>query len=187
MCSHASLRLTNRALLAYGHFTSSNILSDRPWCDSVFPNVSAMYGFIQREYWNVGLFRYYEPKQVSCRSKIQGTIAAEMIKAPNFLLAMPMSTLSLHGAWCYFFGGVKAWRSLDVRSYMWHWVLLTCLGITVAHVQIITRLVSVCPAMYWSIVLHLREKETYRRAILMYFVAFNIVGCIMFCNFYPWT
>jgi len=37
---------------------------DRPWCSKVIPNFSAMYMFIQKEYWGVGLFAYYEIKQV---------------------------------------------------------------------------------------------------------------------------
>ncbi len=33
----------------------------RPWCDAAVPN---LYGYVQSHYWNVGLFRYYELKQV---------------------------------------------------------------------------------------------------------------------------
>ncbi|GIL75979.1 hypothetical protein Vretifemale_5662 [Volvox reticuliferus] len=49
----------------------------RPWCASRLPYV---YGFIQSEYWNVGLFRYWTLQQL-----------------PNFLLAAPVLLLSAAG------------------------------------------------------------------------------------------
>ncbi|KAK9760005.1 ER membrane glycoprotein subunit of the GPI transamidase complex-like protein [Basidiobolus ranarum] len=53
----------------------------RPWCQSRIP---LLYSFVQEEYWNCGLFRYYEWKQI-----------------PNFLLAAPMVLLSFCGIWSY--------------------------------------------------------------------------------------
>ncbi|RQM25678.1 hypothetical protein B5M09_003563 [Aphanomyces astaci] len=43
---------------------TSALTQDRPWCSQVLPNYSAMYLFIQREYWGVGPFAYYQLKQV---------------------------------------------------------------------------------------------------------------------------
>lgn len=51
------------------------------WCRNDIRYFS-LYGWTQREHWNVGLFRYYQWKQI-----------------PNFLLAAPILTLSAWGAW----------------------------------------------------------------------------------------
>lgn len=142
---------------------------DRPWCSQTIPNISAMYMFIQREYWNVGPFRYYELKQL-----------------PNFLLAAPMIVLSLHGLRAYFITRREEYRSLDLHRYMCHWGFLLVNGIVVAHIQIITRLLSVCPAVYWSAAVFCSGKS-YSKWLALYCIVFNILGCCMFCNFYPWT
>ncbi|ETV98230.1 hypothetical protein, variant 2 [Aphanomyces invadans] len=46
------------------HIAPSALAADRPWCSQVVPNFTAMYMFIQREYWGVAPFAYYELKQV---------------------------------------------------------------------------------------------------------------------------
>jgi len=73
-------------------------IGDRPdWC-SYGPNFN-LYSFVQRKYWNVGFFRYYQWKQL-----------------PNFLLAAPILVL---GVWAS-----VAWISASwlryIRQYF-HW------------------------------------------------------------------
>ncbi len=45
----------------YSEFCGSTKLLHRPWCSSMVPYI---YGYVQRHYWNVGLLRYFELKQV---------------------------------------------------------------------------------------------------------------------------
>lgn len=35
-----------------------------PWCDQAWPWWPSVYGYVQREYWNVGLLRYWHAGQV---------------------------------------------------------------------------------------------------------------------------
>ncbi len=55
-----------------------------PWCKWALP---LPYSYVQAEYWGVGLFRYFQLKQL-----------------PNFMLAAPMFLLSLYCMWRYFRG-----------------------------------------------------------------------------------
>ncbi|PNG99104.1 GPI mannosyltransferase 2, partial [Tetrabaena socialis] len=61
----------------------------RPWCSSRVPYV---YGFVQAQYWGVGLFRYWTLQQL-----------------PNFLLAAPVLLLSAVGLTEY---GAANWPRL---------------------------------------------------------------------------
>ncbi|TNY17693.1 GPI mannosyltransferase 2 [Rhodotorula diobovata] len=54
----------------------------RPWCTQ---GLGLSYGWIQREHWNVGPFRYWT-----------------LLQLPNFLLASPVLALSLSASWAFY-------------------------------------------------------------------------------------
>lgn len=69
------------------HCDDETVAINFEWCTHAKENASLfyVYSYIQRKHWNVGLFRYYEWKQI-----------------PNFLLAAPILVLSAVGVvdWC---------------------------------------------------------------------------------------
>ncbi|KAE8225407.1 hypothetical protein CF319_g1854 [Tilletia indica] len=64
-----------------------DIATQRPWCSDALPN---LYAFVQREYWNVGFLRYWEPSQL-----------------PNFLLAAPVLVFAVYGSIKYSKGSLR--------------------------------------------------------------------------------
>lgn len=85
LCGHSIMALAVAVPVFYHdkrghdfHCMDSNGLFDNPeWCHRHF----SLYAHVQRKHWNVGLLRYYELKQL-----------------PNFILAMPVLSLSFGAA-----------------------------------------------------------------------------------------
>ncbi|UIZ28864.1 hypothetical protein KXD40_007604 [Peronospora effusa] len=178
-----------------GEVSGSNEMEDRSWCAMAVPNVFAMYTFIQSEYWNVGLFRYYELNQL-----------------PNFLLAAPIIALSVHALHGYFRGtivpgrprvilqqerGKSGWRGTALTPYYAHWLFLVVNALLVVHIQVTTRLLCACPPLFWHPASLLCDSTItrkaspvmtrYGRVIVTYFLLFTVLGSVLFPSFYPWT
>ena len=170
----------------------------RPWCLS-WP-IPAPYAFVQAFYWGNGLFSYWQVKQI-----------------PNFIAAAPMLLFSLWNVGLYlsrFFATASRSRNLAVWGFssastitstttspstirthlssplllpfFLYWLLLTLVCFFAMHVQVMTRFLSAIPCIYWCAASH--PKGSFMgRLILIYFVAYNLIGAILFPNFYPWT
>ena len=141
-----------------------------------------LYSHIQEEYWGVGLLRYFTLKQ-----------------APNFGLAMPMVWVAfraLHSSL-----GNGRWRALgslctqgafveDLQVVMAvHLAVLLAVGVLVSHVQILPRLLAASPLIYTELgsMLHQKQSRGLRVNTATYLVAWQLVGAVLFSNFYPWT
>lgn len=128
----------------------------RPWCDgAILPNV---YGFVQSEYWGVGFLRYFTPAQ-----------------APNFALAAPMLAIAYTAVWT---AKGQAWARAPFVLWM---AVLAATGTFVGHVQVSTRLLATCPAVYWWVAEH---GGAWHR---VYFCVYFVLGAALFSTFYPWT
>ena len=188
-----------RSLYCNGHADTAVTSPDRPWCAN-----SNIYAFVQKEYWSLGPFAYYEVKQI-----------------PNFLLACPAIGLSFGAAASYvkrvhhrpechgkyplidrmtaFMGLNNREDSLDlplvgyhshrVAVYVWYMMALTLFGMVVMHIQVVTRfLCASSPPLYWFVASRIQKKKTFQtNAILLYFSVFVVMGSIVFSTFYPWT
>lgn len=151
------------------------------WCNSSIPLV---YGHVQAQYWRVGLFKYFEPKQI-----------------PNFGLALPslllVSSLLLRAKTplreVVWYGRGKGNSEVAAARCLVLPLTLYCAALTVtivvaAHVQILTRALSSVPLVYIEGAILLCSGRTLlSKFVVLYFVGFSLFGALMFCNFYPWT
>lgn len=141
--------------------------SEPPWCSRAPPLI---YSYIQDVYWNVGLLRYYELRQV-----------------PNFLLATPVTVLVVWATWTYVTAHpwlcltlglqrTKDRESLEkphpgflspkVFVYLAHAAALLTFGGLCMHVQVLTRLLgSSTPIMYWFPAYLLQDREPLLRCV----------------------
>lgn len=138
------------------------------WCSNKIPHP---YGQVQAKFWNVGLFKYYEFKQL-----------------PNFLLAVPMSYLVISGA---LRGSKEIPKLRDGKkqlAYYVHAMVLTLMCSITINVQVITRLLaSACPVVYWIVTDMCEQSRSKNRALTAYFLVYFLVGTILHSNFQPWT
>ena len=125
------------------------------WCSYLLPSA---YSYIQRHYWNVGLFQYFHWKQI-----------------PNFVLASPIISFVLHRSWLFFEYhrhyclrlGLSICDSFNVSNmhaygahrlpkeafvYVVHAAFLAVFALFCMHVQVATRMIaSSTPVIYWWI------------------------------------
>ncbi len=187
------------------------------WCQQeVESSTFSLYGYTQRQHWNVGFFRYYELKQI-----------------PNFLLAAPILGLSIAGVVQWTRGSLleygkgklpTTWKillvgwpihalsesvslkpkntTLGTKPCDWllynlillgHYAILailTLVGLVIAHVQISTRMIcSSSPAITWFLTYcHLQDHNPRLRQFAGgYTILYMILGVILHVNFLPWT
>ena len=129
----------------------------------VTANGGLYYSHLQRKFWNVGFLSSFTPKQL-----------------PNIMLAVPIALIASNTLW--------SCTSSKLRGAPW-WHLLAnlLLGLTVAHVQITTRiLLAACPLIYVGIA-DLVIAQSRRPWVLGYVVLFSVGGVALHVNFYPWT
>ena len=121
---------------------------------------------VQLKYWGVGWFTYYTVNNI-----------------PNFLIALPLYSLVTAGMYRFF----ATWETI-YSSQVMYLLGLMALAATRMHVQVVTRFVFSCPALYWvAAALVMRGSERTRWILLAYCTLWGAVGCTLFANFYPWT
>lgn len=144
-------------------------MMQRPeWCNK---QLAHPYGHVQEKYWNVGLFKYYELKQL-----------------PNFLLAAPVTYIVLKGSLNGAKDLVKSPRGKKQLAYYMQAIMLTLLCSVSINIQVVTRLIaSSCPAFYWIVTDMTRGSRMRTRIFQAYFSLYFFLGTILHVNFLPWT
>ncbi|KAI7849426.1 GPI mannosyltransferase 2 [Circinella umbellata] len=164
---------------------------ERPWCTQTIPMI---YTFVQKEYWNNGFLAYYEVKQI-----------------PNFLLALPIISLTVVGIWKYaqydwlwfcslgfLSSKVKeptmSYSSRRAAPFMYLWGLLLLYAVTCMHVQVIIRFFTALPPLYWfTAQLWINGfgkqgkimQQWVAKIVLTYYVLYGLVGIVLFAAFLP--
>ncbi|OIR58572.1 MAG: GPI mannosyltransferase 2 [Amphiamblys sp. WSBS2006] len=130
------------------------------------------YVYVQRKYWDVGLFRFWALKQV-----------------PGFLYALPMILFSVAGLVSYFGGLVarsrKEFFTPAVFPYFVLWMFMTLQVTTAAHVNIIYRLFSSLPPVYWYGAYLAETKDSL--LLLWISLSVSVSTGVLFSLFYPPT
>ena len=159
----------------------------RPWCKSKIPNI---YSFVQKEYWNVGWFNYYTVNNI-----------------PNFLFALPIIIICGSACITYFESDHLRFISLglfksnvnmkdkklhkffyDDRVLPHIYLLIFMLGynLFVAHVQIITRVFTFMPVLYWFMAhLMINSGIRVKKTLLIYIGLYGLLGTALFSLNYP--
>lgn len=159
--------------------------SSRPWCFAKVPNI---YSFVQKEYWNVGLFHYFTFNQI-----------------PNFILALPMIIICSSACFLYFESDHLRFMSLGLHRkknkrakslklfyddqmlpHIYLLIFMLVYNVFVAHVQIITRLFTFMPIVYWFMA-HLIMTASIRsqKILLTYIGVYGTLGTVLFALNYP--
>jgi GPI mannosyltransferase 2 len=142
----------------------------RQFCSSAM-FVPFTYSEIQRVYWNVGLFRFYEARQI-----------------PNMFLAAPTLFLAASVARTLV---MKSW--LHMPKSAWPFQLYATLQLIVAttilHMHVTTRFMMSSPALYW--VLAVAASVQNRSKCVGHWFTMSVLyigaGTVLFSLFYPWT
>ncbi|KAK9465233.1 hypothetical protein V1512DRAFT_228754 [Lipomyces arxii] len=104
----------------------------REWCSSTVPLI---YGYVQSKYWNVGFLKYWRTWQI-----------------PNFLFAFP--------TWFLFWRSFQRYRSIaHLRPYVIIQMIMLVMSLFIWHVQIITRVGTCMPLVYWHIAERIAEDK----------------------------
>jgi GPI mannosyltransferase 2 len=191
-CASPPYWLHNLAGVAGIPFPAAPTYPLRPWC-SAASFVPSMYAFVQSEYWGVGLFKYFQLKQIpqfllAAPMLILASVAASLYfklyfdvivgEARELLLAITLfpvtgsasasatssqsASLSIQArdahatsisgrAWGRTHAEENRMRVVQktVLPFVAQWLGLSLIGVCFMHVQVVTRFVSSCPALYW--------------------------------------
>lgn len=175
------------------------------WC---FKKIPLAYSYVQDHYWNVGVLRYFEFRQI-----------------PNFMLAFPIIYIIVTNSIKFFKCHKNYCLNLGIFRFKWctnnkitgdcnfkkemfvfvvHALFLTVFCTFCIHVQVTTRIIcSGSPVPYWFTAYYFesckkksnsleniflnKNRNNYARCTIYYFLSYFIVGVVMFTNFLPWT
>jgi GPI mannosyltransferase 2 len=174
-----------------------------------------LYSYVQQKYWNVGFMKYYEWKQIP-NFLLATPVLVASVAAVSTWIRISWKRYLRHAKPGHGPGRIFQWAAMSLVHFsrgaeggqsgamesaesaltgsplaLGHYAVLaasTILCVTVAHVQISTRvLFSTCPALYWFLVVQISQRRFWGWAILSWCLVYTLVGIVMHPNWLPWT
>jgi phosphatidylinositol glycan class V len=164
-------------LAAYVVFCSET--SSRPgWCSQFPPSI---YTHVQSTYWNVGFLRYWTLSQ----------LPNFLLAAPTLLVILAFSFHHLKGTW-HSSSNRKdksqldcAFQNATIAPHAIHAIIFSLILIFASHTQIILRLASAMPLVYWAAAWLLYEHPALGRLWVTWSVLWGITSIICWATFLP--
>ena len=167
-------------LQAYQYFCQGSLVEPSPeWC---FYRVPLIYPAVQAKYWNVGFLKYWRIAQL-----------------PNFIVGGPVLALL---AWASIYrvkagilnamgrDGLVRRSPLDIYRihilpYALHGLVMSLILLLASHTQIVLRLASSLPMVYWAAGDLLVWNKSLSRSYMMWNVVWYAVSCVLWGAFLP--
>ncbi|KAJ3675551.1 hypothetical protein LUZ60_004593 [Juncus effusus] len=77
--------------------------------------------------------------------------------------------------------------SIVILPFILHLAFMTFTAFFIMHVQVATRFLSASPPIYWFASHLMTTSKRWSYIMLVYFVAYILLGTLLFSNFYPFT
>nr|XP_003701857.2 PREDICTED: GPI mannosyltransferase 2 [Megachile rotundata] len=184
------------------------------WCNLKIP---VAYAYIQKKYWNVGFLNYYEVKQIPNFVLAIPILYIMITCIKEYFLEHKRYFCTLGFIQNFKSKKeIKTKKyPMEMLVFVVHGLFLTVFCILFIHIQVSTRLIcSASPLIYWYCALTYtsdsnndtayeseenacskwkvfffkqRKYSLQDKLILLYFLGYTGIGCIMFSNFLPWT
>ncbi|GAM27104.1 hypothetical protein SAMD00019534_102790 [Acytostelium subglobosum LB1] len=185
----------------------------RPWCGKPFPNI---YAFVQHHYWNQGFFNYYTVQQIPNFLLAAPMVVLSVCAVVSYVRHYarnpydmnPAVASRIHRLKIKVGGQASPYHTPNLLPFVTYLAIITIFSVTFMHVQVITRFFTHSPLIFWFAAkpfvdidsLSSSSSQQQHRVgtgsnrlfssqtmITGYFMLYNILGCILFPNFYPWT
>ncbi|CAH2351987.1 GPI mannosyltransferase 2 [[Candida] railenensis] len=140
--------------------------ADREWCHYYIPSI---FSYAQSHYWNIGFLSYWTPNNI-----------------PNFILPLPTIILTILGAKWF----TSRYPFQNILPIILVNIILLIGGVFWWHTQILTRISTFLPLMYWyvaslDIVGSSHEDERIYSWTINYFIIWGLFQTALFGAFLP--
>lgn len=199
---------TSSSLLPTLSTLSSPLCTQVPWY--------SLYRHLEHQYWGISFFGFYQWKQLPNFLIALPTTAVCVFAIYRVVFFHPLLLLTAGLTQPYpYLHSVKRRDLTNPHCsspsswvvFIWYLTGMLLIALAMMHIQVINRFVVACPALYWTAASllfpspsppysHPSRSQTRfsqlfpnisRYCIVFYFLLWNVLGCLLFCNFYPWT
>lgn len=132
------------------------------WCNKMFPS---LFQYAQDHYWNVGFLKYWTINNI-----------------PNFLLVLPVLSFNIYSI-IYMIQYLPKYRKLLPIIIINGLTLIG--GIFFWNIQILNRITSFSPLIYWTLADNLVKKKYWVKYVIYYSIMWSLIQTVLFAGFLP--